>query len=159
MIRTVDALLGVCKKLRTKEEWDEYEILVDEKTDDENENTDEEVINDNPYFFVQVDMLSSSNCFKLREKLMNIYIYYIDARKTNISETKLEVMDNLTELFDTNIEIDNRHLPIMRKDYLENNTIFKMSFKYFDDKSIDNIPIEDAWDELMEVIKIKYKVK
>ena len=37
MIRTVDTLLSVCKKLRTKTDWDEYEILVDEKTTDENQ--------------------------------------------------------------------------------------------------------------------------
>lgn len=160
MIRTVDTLLSVCKKLRTKTDWDEYEILVDEKTTDENEDTYEETVNDNPYFSVQVDMLNSTDSFKLREKLINIYIYYIDARNgNNRSERKLDVMDNLTELFDSNIQIDKSYLPIIRKDYLDNNSIFKMTIKYYDNKSIENIPIEDKWDELMEVIKVKYKVK
>ena len=68
-------------------------------------------------------------------------------------------MDNLTELFDSSIQIDKSYLPIIRKDYLDNNSIFKMTIKYYDNKSIENIPIEDKWDELMEVIKVKYKVK
>ena len=160
MLRTVDITLGVCKNLRTKEKFDKYEILVDEKTTDENEDTYEETVNNEPYFSVQVDMLNSTNSFKLRDKLINVYIYYIDARNgNNKSKRKLDVMDELTELFDSSILVNKRHLPIIRKDYLDNNSIFKMTIKYYDDKSIENIPIDDVWDELMEVIKIKYKVK
>lgn len=157
MIRTADVLLGICKQLRTNAEWDNYNIVIDEKTTDEVEETEEDIRNDNPYFSVQVDMLSSSNFFKLREKLINVYIYYVDAR--NSKELRLNIMDELTELFDTSISVGERHLPIFNKHYLDNNNTFKLTVKYFDDKSKKNTPIEDVWDELMEVIKVKYTIK
>ena len=161
MIRTADILLSVCKQLRKKEDWDNYEILIDEKTTDELEDTNEETLIKNPCFSVQIDMLSSTNRFKLREKLINVYIYYINPQKGDgVSENKLLIMDELTELFDSSIKINNsKYVPIFRKDYLDNNNTFKMTIKYIDDKSEENRSISDVWDELMEVIKIKYIVK
>ena len=125
MIQYVDILYSISKTLR--ENYPKAKIKIDKKK------SETEI--KNGLFYVIVSPLGSKTAFNLREKLLNIYIEYVEERKTQ--ESSLKVQQELEELFDENIVVDNRYLPINNKKILDNddNVTLQMTLKYFDNKS------------------------
>lgn len=145
MIKYVDLLYNISKTLR--ENYPKATIRIDKKK------SEEEI--KNGLFYVIVSPLTSTTSFNLRKKLVNVYIEFVEEVKTQ--ESSLKLIDELTELFDENICIGNRALPILRKEIKDNddNVTLMFTLNYFDGKA-EYVPEnpDATYDKLMETLKL-----
>lgn len=146
MIQYVDLLYSVAKPLR--ENYPKAEIRVDKKKS-------EKEIKDG-LFYIIVSPLDSKTAFNRREKLLNIYVEYIEEVKT--PESSLKAQQELEELFDEYIEISGRCLPIGSKRLMDNedNITLQMTLKYYDSKGEKAQDTPDAtYTALMELLRLE----
>ncbi|WP_315074075.1 DUF6838 family protein [uncultured Clostridium sp.] len=145
MIKYVDLLYSISQKIR--ENYPDAAIKIDKKK------SEKEI--KNGLFYVIVSPLKSTTAFSLREKLLNIYIEYVEEIKTQ--ESSLNKVDELTELFDENIYVNDRALPILNKECkdTDDNVTLMFSLNYFDEKSelVPDNP-DATYDALMEILKL-----
>ena len=145
MIKYVDLLYNISKTLR--ENYPKATIRIDKKK------SEEEI--KNGLFYVIVSPLTSTTSFNLRKKLVNVYIEFVEEVKAQ--ESSLKLIDELTELFDENICIGNRALPILRKEIKDNddNVTLMFTLNYFDGKA-EYVPEnpDSTYEELMELLKL-----
>ncbi|NFO30950.1 hypothetical protein FDB41_11780 [Clostridium botulinum] len=143
MIENVELLYSVCKTL--KDRFPKNNILIDD-------NKKEITV---PTFSVKIKPLKSTNHFDLRKKLYNIYITFVEDAKTQ--ENSLQMLDNLTELFDESIYVKSRALPILNKDINDNEDClnFMMTLNFYDGKAEPVPETPDAtYDKLMGILKL-----
>lgn len=155
MINNISLLTAISKTIRSVEKWDskkKMDILI----------TDNKKDISMPTFSIKVSLISSDNILSnLRMKVANIFITYINPNPQNNlfpQEDNLNIMDDLVELFDEYLITKTRKLPIISKDFLSDNSIFKIQLKYPDDKSIENERPDYTYDDLIEVINAKVNV-
>lgn len=155
MINNISLLTGVSKAIRSVEKWDskkKMDILI----------TDNKQNISMPTLSIKVTLLPVTNILSnLRLKTVNIFITYINPSPKNglyPQEDNLNMMDDLTELFDEYLELKTRKLPIISKDYLADNSVFKIQLKYPDDKSSENERPDYTYDDLIEIINAKVNV-
>ncbi|AGF56461.1 hypothetical protein B0P06_005270 [Clostridium saccharoperbutylacetonicum] len=145
MIKYVDLLYSITKKLR--DNYPNASIKIDKKK------SEKEI--ENGLFYVIVSPLKSDTSFNLRKKLLNIYIEYVEEDKTQ--ESSLNKIDELTELFDENISVNNRVLPILNKEPkdTDDNVTLMFTLNYFDSKAEPIPETPDAtYDALMGILKL-----
>ncbi|MBY6915416.1 DUF6838 family protein [Clostridium botulinum] len=143
MIENVELLYSVCKTL--KDRFPKNNILIDD-------NKKEITV---PTFSVKIKPLKSTNHFNFRKKLYNIYITFVEDVKTQ--ENSLQMLDNLTELFDECIYVSSRALPILNKDINDNEDCinFMMTLNFYDGKAEPVPETPDAtYDKLMGILKL-----
>ena len=146
MIQYVDLLYSVSKTL--KENYPKAKVRIDKKKS-------EKEIKDG-LFYVIVSPLDSKTAFNRREKLLNIYIEYIENVKTQ--ESSLKAQQELEELFDEYIEVSGRCLPISNKRFMDNedNITLQMTLKYYDSKGEKAQETPDAtYTALMELLHLE----
>jgi len=146
MIQYVDLLYSVSKTL--KENYPKAKVRVNKKKS-------EKEIKDG-LFYVIVSPLDSKIAFNRREKLLNIYIEYIENVKTQ--ESSLKAQQELEELFDEYIEVNNRCIPISNKRLMDNddNVTLQMTLKYYDSKGEKAQETPDAtYTALMELLHLE----
>ena len=152
MINNVSLLYSITSKIRSQEKWNTAEkctILIDDN---------EERIKI-PTFSVRLNLISTDNILSnQRLKTMSATITYIKPNSKSLSQDNLNIMDELTELFDEYIELKTRKIPILSKDYLNDNSIFKMTFKFVDSKSEQNEKPDYTYDDLMRIVNFTVNV-
>lgn len=155
MINSVSILTGVAQTIRSLDKWnskDKMDILI----------TDNKKDIYMPTLSIKVDWLSTDNILSnLTFKIVNIFITYINPTVENglyPQEDNLNTMDELTELFNEYLILKTRKLPIMSKNYLNDNSVFKIQLKFPDDKSSKNERPDYTYDDLMEVINARVLV-
>ena len=146
MIQYVDLLYSVSKTL--KENYPKAKVRVNKKK------CETEI--ENGLFYVIVSPLESKTAFNRREKLLNIYIEYIEEVKTQ--ESSLKAQQELEELFDEYIEVSGRCLPINNKRLVDNydNITLQMTLKYYDSKGEKPQETPDAtYTALMKLLHLR----
>ncbi|MBW6408970.1 hypothetical protein KYD98_02600 [Clostridium sp. YB-6] len=139
----MELLYSVCKTL--KDRFPKNNIFIDD-------NKEEITV---PTFNVKIKPLKSTNHFGSRKKLNNIYITFVEDVKTQ--ENSLQMVDNLTELFDECIYVKSRALPILNKDIDNNDDClnFMMTLNFYDGKAEPIPETPDAtYDKLMGILKL-----
>jgi hypothetical protein len=143
MIENVSLLYSVCKTLKDK--FPSNNILIDE-------NEEEIKV---PTFSVEISPLKSNTEFSRRKKLVNIYISFVEKKKTQ--ESSLKMIDELIELFDENIYVNSRALPIVDKDIgnTSDSINLTMTLNFYDGKAEPVKDTPDAtYDALMGILKL-----
>ena len=155
MINEVSILTGVAKTIRSFEKWDskkKMDILI----------TDNKKDISIPTLSIKLDWLSTDNILSnLTFKIVNIFITYVNPNPKNglyPQEDNLNTMDDLTELFNEYLELKTRKLPIVSKNYLNGNSVFKIQLRFPDDKSTRNERPDYTFDDLMEAINVEVDV-
>lgn len=152
MINDVSLLYAITNKIRAEEKWNTKEkcgILIDDN---------EEQIKV-PTFSVRLNLMGTDNIIaNQRMKTMSATITYIKPNSKSLTLDNLNIMDDLTELFDEYLELKTRKIPILSKDYLNNNSIFKMTFKFVDSKATRNEKPDYTYDDLMKVVNFTVNV-
>lgn len=142
MIENTALLYSVTKTLKDK--FPTNNILIDD-------NEEEIKI---PTFHVKVSPLKSKNQFKWRNKLLNIHISFIE--KVKKQESSLLMIDSLTELFDENIYVNSRALPIIEKD-IDNtgdSVNLSMTLNFYDERTNPDVTPDTIYDALMGILKL-----
>ena len=142
MISNIALLYSITRKL--KDNYPNYNILIDE-------NETEIIV---PTFHVKISPLKSTNQFNWRNKLLNIYISYIE--KVKRQENSLKILDELTELFDDNIYVDSSALPIIDKEVNSDAdpVSITMTLNFFDERSKPDKTPDTIYDDLMGILKL-----
>lgn len=146
MIQYVDLLYSVSKTLKVN--YPKAKVRIDKKK------SETEI--KNGLFYVIISPLESTTSFNRREKLLNIYIEYIENVKTQ--ESSLKAQQELEELFDEYIEVDGRCIPISNKRLMDNedNITLQMTLKYYDSKGEKAQETPDAtYTALMELLHLE----
>lgn len=142
MIANIALLYSVTRKL--KDNYPKYNILIDDN--------ETEIVA--PTFHVKISPLKSKNQFNRRNKLLNIHISYIE--KVKKLENSLKVLDELTELFDDNIYVNSRALPIIDK--IANSDAdpvsITMALNFFDERTKPDQTPDSIYDDLMRILKL-----
>lgn len=143
IIENVELLYSVCRTL--KDRFSNNNILIDD-------NEKEIKV---PTFTVKISPLKNTNEFSRRKKLINIHISYVEEVKKQ--ETSLKMIDDLTELFDSNIYVKSIALPISEKDIMDTNDSvnLSMTLNFYDGKAEPIPETPDAiYDALMGILKL-----
>jgi len=142
VIENVALLYSVTKTLKDK--FPTNNILIDDNE------TEIKV----PTFHVKVSPLKSKNKFNWRNKLLNIYIEYIEPVKKQ--ENSLRMLDELTELFDDNIYVNSIALPIGEKDTNSDAdpVSMTMTLNFFDERTNPDVTPDTIYDALMGILKL-----
>lgn len=142
MIENVALLYSVTKTLKDK--FPKNNILIDD-------NEEEIKV---PTFSVKISPLKFTNEFNWRKKLLNIHISFVE--KVKKQESSLKMIDDLTELFDSNIYVNLRALPISEKDIkdTDDSVNLSMTLNFYDERTnLDKTP-DTFYDALMEILKL-----
>ena len=142
MIENVTLLYSITKTL--KDNFPKNNILIDD-------NEEEIKV---PTFHVKVSPLKNKNQFNLRNKLLNIHISFIE--KVKKQESSLKMIDSLTELFDENIYVNSRALPIIQKDIdnTDDSVNLSMTLNFFDERTNPDVTPDTIYDALMGILKL-----
>jgi len=142
VIANVELLYSITRAL--KDNYPQNDILIDD-------NEAEIIV---PTFHVKISPLKSRNQFNRRNKLLNIYIEYINPVKKQ--EDSLKMLDELTELFDENICVSSRALPIIQKDIknTDDSVNLSMTLNFFDERMNPDVTPDTIYDALMGILKL-----
>lgn len=142
MIENVALLYSVCRTLKDK--FPKNNILID--------GNEEEI--KVPTFHVKISPLKSKTEFNRRNKLLNIHISY--AEKVIKQERYLKVLDELTELFDDNIYVNSRALPITDKvpNSDSDPVSMTMTLNFYDERTKPDSTPDTIYDDLMGILKL-----
>ena len=142
MIENVALLYSITKTL--KDNFPKNNILIDD-------NEEEIKI---PTFTVKISPLKSTNQFNWRKKLLNIHISFVE--KVKKQESSLKMIDSLTELFDENIYVNSRALPIFQKDINDTDACvnLSMTLNFYDERTNPDATPDTIYDALMGILKL-----